>query len=214
MRFLKQNIGLKLFALGLSVLFWSVFTHESEIGSFVNVPVEYRRLPEELEIVSDLTTTVSLELRGTQERLRSFSALPAGPVFDFSRILEPGEHTFQVDRRNVELPPGLTLVRAVPSQIRFRFERRVQRTVPVRVRFSGEPPEGYTVTRFEPDPQSVLIVGPESHVSRVEFVLTDPINLSSVIGQAHFGVNAYADEPMVRFPNPTRITVRVFVEKE
>lgn len=211
--FFSENLGWKVFSLAVAVFLWISFSSDPEIGTFVSVPVEYRSMPDDLEISSDIASTVSLDVRGSATRLREFSTAPSGVVLDLSGIHEPGERTFQIDGGNVQLPSDIRLVRAIPTQLRFRFEKRTQRDVPVQVRLSGEPQPGYQVDHYEVTPQTMTVVGPESRVNRSEFAVTDPIDLSRVVGVAQFSVDAFVPDPHVRFLKPTRVTVRVYMEK-
>ena len=63
------------------------------------------------------------------------------------------------------------------------------------------------------DPQELTVVGPESHVKRIEYAVTDPIDLASVVGESQFHVNAFVGDPHVRFEDPARISVKVSMEK-
>lgn len=210
---ITQNLGWKIFALLVSVLLWFIYASDPEIGAFVAVPVEYRGMPEDLEIGSDLVESVSVDLRGPSEKVANFSAVKSAVVLDFSSIHKPGEQTLQIDERNVNLPSGMRLVRAVPAQIRLQFERRTRRDIPVQVRFAGSPAEGYQLDRFEAQPKELTVVGPESHVKTIEFAETDPIDLSTVVAQSEFRVNAFVGDPHVRFEKPAKISVKVFMEK-
>jgi YbbR domain-containing protein len=210
---LTRHAGWKIFSLLVSLLLWFTYASEPEIGAFVSVPVEYRGMPEDLEIGSDLVGSVSIDLRGPSDKVANFNAVKSAVVLDFSVIHKPGEQTFQIDERNVNLPSGMRLVRAIPAQIRLQFERRTRQDVPVQVRFSSSRPEGYRVSRYEADPKELTIVGPESHVKRIEYAVTDPIDLASVVGESQFHVNAFVGDPHVRFDDPARISVKVTMEK-
>ena len=212
--FLTRNLAWKLFSLGVAALLWITFARDPELGGLVSVPVEYKGMPDNLEISSDAVNTVTLDLRGPAEKMRQFSSAPSGVVLDFSTILKPGEQTFQIDERNVTLPSELRLVRAIPAQIRFQFEARIQREVPVQVRFGTPPPSGYTLRRYTVEPESMMVVGPASRVQSVDFAVTDPIDLGSVVGETTVRVNMFVDDPQVRFTTPGRATVKVVVENQ
>ena len=145
---LTRNAGWKIFSLLVSLLLWFTFARDPEVGAFVSVPVEYRGMPDDLEIGSDLVGSVSIDLRGPSEKVANFSAAKSAVVLDFSDIHKPGENTFQIDDRNISLPSGMRLVRAIPAQIRLQFEKRTRQDVPVQVRFSGAAPKGYQVARY------------------------------------------------------------------
>ena len=208
-----RNAGWKIFSLLVSVMLWFAYGHDPEVGAFVSIPVEYRGMPDDLEIGSDLVESVSIDLRGPSEKVANFSAVKSSVRLDFSGIHKPGESTFQIDERNVNLPQGMRLMRAVPAQIRLQFEQRTRLDVPLRARFSGSPPQGYQLDRYQVEPAKLTLVGPESHVRQIEFAATDPIDLSSVVGEAEFHVNAYLGDPHVRFDKPVKISVKVSMEK-
>ena len=213
MRAWKQHLGWKIFSLLVSVFLWATFARDPFVSAFVSVPLEYKSMPGHLEIASAPVDSVSLDLRGSSEDIKRFSAARSPVILDFSNIRQPGERTFYVDARNVELPPGMTIERAFPSQLRFQFEQRVVRDVPVQVHFSGQPREGLVLVRHEVRPQTVSLVGPESHVKRVEFAVTDMIDLAGVTGDAELRVNAFIREAQVRFKQPPRVVVKLYFEQ-
>jgi YbbR domain-containing protein len=211
---ITRNAGWKLFSLLVSLLLWFTFARDPEVGAFVAVPVEYRGMPDDLEISSDLVESVSIDLRGPSEKIANFSAAKSAVVLDFSSIHKPGEQTFQIDERNISVPSGMRLERAIPAQIRLQFEQRTQLAVPVQVRFSGAAPNGYQLQHYNVTPEELTVVGPASRVKRVEYAVTDPVDLSSVVSESEFHVNAFVGDPHVRFQKPEKIAVKVYMESK
>lgn len=211
---ITRNAGWKVFSLLVSMLLWFTYARDPEVGTFVSVPVEYRGMPEDLEIGSDLVGSVSIDLRGPSGKIEDFNAAKSAVILDFSDIHKPGESTFHIDERNISLPTGMRLVRTIPAQIRLQFERRTSQDVPVQVRFSGAAPRGYQVARYDARPKELRIVGPASHVKKIEYAVTDPIDLAAVVGESDFQVNAFVGDPHVRFEKPVKISVKVFMEKK
>jgi len=113
----------------------------------------------------------------------------------------------------VVLPPGVKLVRAVPSQLRLRFEHRMDRDVPVQIRFSGAPPQGYRIQHVEVQPPRVRVVGPQSRVEQVSSAETDPVDLDAVVGEREFRVHAFVTDPQVRFVSEPVVKVKILMEK-
>jgi YbbR domain-containing protein len=203
-------MGWKLLSVGVAVLLWVLVASEPELSTFVTAPVQFKDMPEGLEISSGLLEAVNLELRGPSGELNSLEEGRAPSVVIDMSLLDPGEHTFTIGTKDVRLPGGVKLVRAFPSQLRFKFERSVSATVPVEVRF-GRTHNGYEVAGFEVEPRTLRIVGPESRVSGVKAVTTDPLDLSQVVGSARFNVSAFVEDAQVRFAAPPRVTVSVQV---
>lgn len=213
MRRLLHNWHWKLLSVALAITLWFVLVGDPEMMTSISAPIQYKNLPRELEIVSDVPERIHLELRGPAGKLANVVEERAVVVLDLSRQPNPGERTFTVRQRDVALPAGVQLARAVPAQLRVRFERRSQRDVPVQVRFSGPPPAGYRVTHTEVTPAQRTITGPESHVARIEFVETDQIDLSSVVSEAEFHVYCNAVDPLVSFKETRMVSVKVWMEK-
>lgn len=213
MRLLYENLGWKLLAFALAVLLWFAVVGDPKVATSVSAPIEFRSLPMELEVSSEVPESVRLEVRGSPAQLEPRNLLAVAVVLDLSSVYKPGERTFTVSENNAVLPPGVRLIRAVPSQIRMRFERRASREVPVQVRYSGPPPRGYRISHYDVQPPQVAIVGPESRVNQIELAETDPIDLEAVVGEREFRVNTFVSDPQVRFQSVPEVTVTVWMEK-
>ena len=208
-----QNPGWKLLSLAIAVVVWGLVANEPEISTFSTVGVEYKNLPEGLEISSDPVTTVKLELRGPSGVLRDIDTAGNRPVviFDVSKV-GSGDRTFAIGSNDVKLMRGVQLVRAIPSEVRFTFEHTLERTLKVTPRFRDR--AGYRVTDFSVNPPTISIAGPTSRVSRVEAVLTDSVNVPAQAGQFEYQVNAFVEDPYIRFSGEPRIAVTVTVRKD
>ncbi len=213
--FFTKNIGWKLLSLAAAVLLWIAVASEPELSTFVSVPVEYKNLSTDIELTSDINELVFLEVRGPSGELGSLPETRRryAVILDMSDV-GPGQRTFTIDGRDVRLPRGIKLVRAVPSQIRLNFERSITSSVPVTVRFaSGLPPE-LKVLEAAPEPASLTIAGPASRVARIVSVETDAIELKPEAGTAQYQVSAYVSDRRVRMEDFPRVTVRVTVGKK
>lgn len=209
-----QNFVWKLLSLVIAVAIWGIVASEPELSTFTTVRLEYKNLPGELEISSEPLNSVVLELRGPSGELRGVGeTVRPSVVLDMSSV-RPGITTFTIGDSNVKLARGVRLVRAIPSEVRFEFERRMTRTVPVRIRLTGQPPAGYDVTSQQAEPKDVTIVGPASHVERIGAVVTDPVDDSAVVGSSQFHVNVFVDDPYVRFTSTPQVTVTVTMKKK
>lgn len=198
MRRLTANLGWKLLSLLLAFVLWALMGRQSEMAMTVPAPVQYRNIAEDLDISSDIPERISLEVRGPADRLTPSYLASASVALDFAHLHSPGEYTFNIDTHNTRLPLGIAFARAVPSQIRVRFERSVTRQVPVRARFFGTPPDGYRLALCRLDPQTIEVRGPESHVVPLDSVQTDPIDLTGVVGQRAGRVHTYLGDPQIQ----------------
>lgn len=211
---LIENFWWKLASLLIAVTIWALVASEPELATFATVRLEYRNLPEDLEIGSEPVTSITLELRGPSGELRGLgeSARPA-VVLDMSGV-QPGERTFTIGNGNVRLARGVRLVRAVPSEVRLNFERRAEREVKVVPRFTEGGQNDYAIARYRVEPRTLRIAGPASHVARVSAAVTDPVNVGSAVGAAEFRVNAFVEDPYVRFLDSPQVAVTITMRKK
>ena len=209
-----HNFGWKLLAIALAVVLWATVSNEPELEAFAAVPLEYKNLPGDLEISSNLIESVYLELGGPSGEMRGLGdARRPSVVLDMTGI-HPGERTLSIDEGNVRLPRGVHLVRSIPSQVHLEIERRAYRSVPVHVRFNSARQAGYDVDHYQVSPAQLGLVGPESHVARINYVATDAIDLSGVVGRSQFRVNAFVEDSYVRFQAPPTVAVAVVMKKK
>ena len=100
---LTHNFGWKLLSLAIAVVVWGMVANEPELSTFTTVGVEYKNLPENLEIASDPVTSVKLELSGPSGELRGTGTGGGQPevILDMSKV-QPGERTFPIGDGNIK----------------------------------------------------------------------------------------------------------------
>jgi YbbR domain-containing protein len=207
---LVKNIGWRLASLAIAYGIWMSVATEPEMATIVSAPVQYRDTKNNLEISSALVDRVELETRGPSGLLRNLSNSRTVVILDFSDVKDPGQRTFTITRSQTNLPQGVELLRATPAQIRLTFEKRMQKTVPVHVRFLSSLPDGRIMKGFQVDPPNKDIFGPASQVERISAVETDSIDLSSLNpANPQVKVAVFVPEPKVRFLKDPQVTVKI-----
>jgi YbbR domain-containing protein len=212
-RRLTVNLWWKLASVVIATILWFLIVGDPEMTMTITVPVEYRKALSDLEISSEVPQRVQLEIRGPSGKLSALQPNRVPVVLDLGSVHEPGERTFTITPDNVQLPRGVALAHAIPSQLRLNLERRIGREVPVQVRFAGPPMDGYRISSVGVFPDHVKVVGPESHVSHIEYVETDPVKLGDVVGITSARALCYVADPLVTLEDAKPVTVRVDVEK-
>ena len=212
-RWLFHNFGWKLGSLVMAVLLWFAIVGEPELVTTHAVPILYRNLPGDLLIGSDAQDSVRVELRGPSAKLSEASLSDLAVMLDLRNVSGPGERTFTLADSDLRLPEGVALLRAIPSQLRLRFARRITRDVPVTIRFASALPAGYRIIQQEVFPAVLRISGPEQRVDAVAGAETDAIDLSAVTKSSEFHVNTFVADPQVWLESPPLVTVRVTIDK-
>lgn len=206
-RFLTHNLGLKLLSLALAFLLWLAYSGSRELTTVLSVPVQYRNIPTDLEIGPNLVEEVRLIVRGPSPLLSRVSAARSPVILDLGRVKRTGVTTFSIQRSNVDLPAGVVLDRAIPSQIQIRTEKREVKRVPVVPEFESVP-EGYRVESWSVRPDMLTLSGPKSLLDAIREVRTDPIDLHETLDQGQVTTVAYAGDPRVHFTESPQVVVR------
>jgi YbbR domain-containing protein len=208
---LTRNFGWKLLSLALAFVLWIFVAREPELATSSSVPIEFKNLPEDLDISSTVPERIHVEIRGPSGRLGRDYLADLAVVLDLAGV-RAGESTFTI-RNLLNLPVGVTFYRAVPSQLTLRFDPLREQDFPVEVRYATTPPEGYAVNTLSIDPPRIRLRGPLDHLQRIHQVLTDPIDLSGVVGQKDFQVHVNIGDPQVREEGGTVVAVHIRVSR-
>jgi len=207
---LLDNLGWKIFSLVTATVLWLTFVNSPDLVTSITAPVEYLNVPADMELIPDTLERIRLEVRGPAARIHQFERSSPAVVLDLREIKGPSERTFNITAEHVRLPPGLTLVRAIPSRVHLRVERRLRRLVPVRAHIVAVP-AGFRVESWRVEPAELAVVGPESRVRRVEFVETDPLECTAVAGEQTLRTYAFLRDPELRLESSGALTVRIRV---
>src|SRR6516225_9186670 len=167
---LTHNWHFKIVSLVLAAMLWMAVANQasSEIG--LEVPLEYRNIPPQLEITGDMTNTVQVRLRGSSNVIKDITARDVSTTIDLAKMLG-GEKIVPLSPQNVQAPFGAEVIRVNPSSVRFNLERTVAKTIPVAPMTIGQLPDGFEA-RISVSPATVEIEGPESRVNTLSSIAT------------------------------------------
>lgn len=212
-RMLSQNLGWKLLSLLLAFALWAFVGRDAETATSVAARVQYKNLANDLDISSGMPEEVTLELQGPSRRLQQENLAAVSVILNFAHVQGSGERTFNITASNANLPLGVAFSRAIPAQVRLRFDHILTRDVPVEPRYSGTPPAGYELLRGELHPPTLRVSGPETHVAAVTTLQTDPIDLTGIVGERSGQIHVWTGDPQVQPATQSSITYTVIVQK-
>jgi YbbR domain-containing protein len=211
-RYVLHDSDLKVLALVISIGLWWMVGRDPIVESMVTAPVEFRHAPDSLVMTSDNSFEVQVTVSGPERIVRSLKPSEVSAVLDLTGV-KPGERTFDLGARQVQVPRGLTVARVVPSQMHIDFNPSAARTVQVRPRVIGTFVSGYGIIDVTSDPATITIEGPENRVNAIDAAITDPVDATGVVGRATFTTHAYVADPLVRVRHPAPIHVTVTTGK-
>jgi YbbR domain-containing protein len=209
---LTRNLGWKFLSLLIAMVLWISVAREPEVATSLSVPVDFKNMRDDLDISGNLPDRVRLELRGPSGRLTRDNLSAVAVVLDLFDA-QPGDRTYSIRGRNLNLPSGVVFYQAVPSQITLHFNQLFFKPEPVQPVFVNKP-YGYRIASQQLGTAQVRIRGAKDRVEAIHQIKTDPMDLSGVAGDKVFHTHLNVGDPEVRVLDaPADITVRVKLEK-
>jgi YbbR domain-containing protein len=206
-----QNVGLKVVSLLLAIGLWMVVARDPIAEVELNVPIEFRNLPDTLEVDSASFTKAQIRVRGPERVIHRLAATDVRAEIDLAGV-RPGERTFDLTGRQIYVPQDLKVVQIIPGQFHLSFDNRATRVIEIRPRVTGTFAGGMRVAQVIADPPTIPIIGPKRRVDAVEAAVTDPVDVSGVMTRASFVTQAYVPDPLIQVVHPVPIRVTVIME--
>lgn len=207
-----HNLGLKLIALGLAVGLWLAVAREPVAEVALEVPIEFRNIPQNLEISSESIPKAQIRLRGPERVVHRLQPSDVYTEIDISGV-KPGERTFDLTAHQIHSPAGLEVVQIIPSQLQLAFDVRSSKDVPVHPRVVGTFASGYRISQVLVDPATITITGPQKRVAAVESAITDTVDVSGAMDRPTFVRHAYVSDPLIEVTSPDPVRITVIMEK-
>jgi len=207
-----HNIGLKLISLLLAIGLWFAVARSPIAEVEMKVPIEFRDLPDNLEVDSASFTEAQIRVRGPERVIHRLQVADVRAEIDLASV-RPGERTFDLTGQQVHVPQDVEVVQIYPGQFHLSFDNRATRVVEVRPRVMGNFASGMRVAQAIADPPTIMITGPRRHVEAVEAAITDPVDVSGAMTRASFVTQAYVPDPLIQVVHPTPIRVTVIMER-
>jgi YbbR domain-containing protein len=205
-----RHLGLKVVAIALATLLWLSVAGEHVVERIMRVPLEFRNIPVELEVVGDPPATVDVRLRGSSGLLSRLEGTDVVAVIDLSTA-RPGSRLFHIRADEVRAPYGVEVAQVVPGTLAIELEKSAKRVVPVVPAVEGDPAPGYVVGRITSDPATVEIRGPESRLRRLAEAITEPVNINGTRERVRDLVTVGVGDSALRLSRPQSANVVVDV---
>src|SRR5881396_927366 len=215
MRFLRDwvthNWFLKIFSLLLATMLWLTVASQTSAEIGLEVPLEYRNIPLQMEITGDTTNTVQVRLRGSVTVIKGVSPKDVTAAIDLA-TMKPGEKILPLTPQNVQAPFDTEVIRVSPSSVRFDLEPTVSKLVPVVPTILGAPAPGYEIGNVLLNPAQVRVEGPESRINVIDSVPTLAIHVDGRKARFEQSVELEVPDPDVRVQQTAPVAVRVEIQ--
>ena len=211
---LTANLVPKGIAFALVLVLWGFIAGQQRTEMWLTVPFEYRNIPTNMEIAGELVNKVEVGIRGPRGVISGVSQDQVRAHIDLSQGLR-GLNYARITTDNIRIPVGTEVTKINPSSMRIRLEDVKTRSVQVKAQFIGKLPQPLRLETVWVEPHFVVLQGPESRLTKVREVLTEPIDLSSITENTKISVGVDVNFPQIRLaPNqPSHVTVEIKIGK-
>lgn len=209
-RFQSLRPGLLVLALAISVFIWGVAQGTSSVQQSFDVEVELVGVEESLVVTEQSADSINVRLRGSRAALRNLSVEQLKYRVD-ARGGKPGVAVYEVDVESIPHPTGTSFVGYAPTQLEVRFEKRGQKTVPVRAETQGTPAPGFHLAGVVVVPDKIGLEGARRQVLKMKEVLTEKIDISGLTGDAEREARLVLGGGLVwpEDDKPVRVLIRI-----
>ena len=111
---IAKNLGWKLASLVLAVLLWLAFSSAPEVVTTHTAPIVYQQSDHGWMVTGNSPETRAPGIARTCGALDGCQPCRDRGPFDLADVEGPGRRTFTISESNLNLPPGVTFLRAVP----------------------------------------------------------------------------------------------------
>lgn len=190
--YILKNFQYKLAALVLSCLFWYIVQGEEILEMNVRIAVKIRT-PEGYLIKGPDTRFKDATLRGSRALLGDFSTktldatlrLPEGKT---------GQLRFRIDKEYLRNWDNRIKLTVHDPYLTVFVDEKETKKVPVHEYIKGVPADGYIIEKTLIKPNVVTITGQKSELSKIDEILTEPIDVEGLATSKTFDVKLIAKD--------------------
>jgi YbbR domain-containing protein len=161
----------------LAFFLWILVIAEEKIEAGFMVPLVFNNIPPSVVIDGTPLGSVYVQIRGSKQAVSNVLPQQIRAHVDLSEA-RPGDEFIQITAQDIFLPPGITVLGVYPPYLDLKFLAR--KPVPVQVRTTGKPAEGYEVKAITAIPLQVEIVGPPERVKSIKEAQTYPVDIAGL----------------------------------
>lgn len=209
-RLFVRDLGLKLLALALAVVFWIQVAGQPVVERGIDVPLGFENVPEGLYVGSDMPDTVRVRVRGAANIVSGLQPGDVVAAIDLAGERPGRRRLFDMFAGRVRVPFGVEVTQVFPATITVSLESAgAPRAVTVVPAVEGRPADGFAVGRISTTPATVQVTGPESRLAALTEALTEPVTIEGASGRVRATVTVGVADPMLRLRTPVSAQVTV-----
>lgn len=179
-KWLINNLGLKLISLFLAIVLWFYVVGVESEEITRKIPLSVKPPSDKMTVVESTLQPLEVTMSAPRNMIAMISSTDLVAFHQIKGVDKAGEYSFRVTASDINLPPGNVKVIGIePEIVTVTLDEIVVKELKVEVDFIGEPAEGYVIdnSRVSVDPNAALMKGPKSKLEKIEYIKTEPIDV-------------------------------------
>lgn len=212
-RLITNNFALKLIALGLSLMLFSLVHSDVDAQRSIFVDVVALLPPPSAGkmLVSPLPAQVKVTLRGSRSKLSSLSRDELAPLQ--MDLRDGSARSYHFDPHILDTPSNVRVIEIVPANVALTWAAASEKRVPVHVQLEGELERGLALEgNVEVEPAYITLRGPAPTLRTITTVSTEPVSVIDLgLGSHRRRLPLEAAPEYVSYVEDSSVEVRLLV---
>ncbi len=158
---------------------WFSFSRGLETLATHDVPIEFVKSDQKMEVFSSSASSVRLLVSGSRPLIRSLGPDRINVKLTLANTT-PGKNSLSVGRNAISLPPGISVKSIEPSTLEVFVDVPLKKEVPVQTFWVGKLSPDLIMTQVMVSPEKILVVGPSQALKDIETLFTEPLSLDGI----------------------------------
>lgn len=166
-----NNWQYRLLALLMAIACWYVVSGQEKVETWLEVPLEFVNLPQQMELTSGFASKIQVRIRGTSNQVRSLNTSRLAYKLDLGNI-QVGKNVIALVPENMTITSAIEVVEISPAKIELVADVTISKTLPVQLLWEGLPGEDMEFRQATLSPDRIVLTGFASALEGLESVPT------------------------------------------
>jgi YbbR domain-containing protein len=203
------NIGFKLLSVAIAMSLWFFVTYRGQSETTVEAQLEFKNVPQGLEILRQNIKKVTVNIRGHESILNSLKPSDVRVVVDLSNG-KTGEASYYFDINDVKGTKNIKILRTEPNSVKVTLDVSMSRDVQIKPYIVGLPAKGYEIKKITVNPAVVSVEGATTEMARLAALRTEPLDVTGLDADISQDVRIDTNGRNVRIKT-SDVTVKVVI---
>ncbi len=204
---LTGNWRLRILSLATAVLLWFVIVGPQKAELGMSVPIQYSNLSQGMELTGKWMDRLDVRVRGSESGLAGLKPGSVRAFVDLGQVVS-GLNYFRISGKNIQVPPGISIVKIRPSDLQLNIEAASAKMVRVITITDGTLPENVKISVI---PAEVRVKALEADLKKVKGVTTETFSVPELLKKGKMIVPVVVQPDGLRIDSvgPERVTISV-----